>query len=137
MNFQQRLRNSGIKVTQHKLAILELFVEHKHLDATKILELLHQKKAEVSLATVYRVLASFETHQIITKHNFGSEHAIYELITSENEHHDHLICLECGQVIEFVNEQIENLQLAIAKANNFHVYHHTLNIYGRCENCSK
>lgn len=137
MNLQERLKDRGIKITQHKLAILDLFCEHKHLDAPAIVELLHEKKAAASLATVYRILSSFEIHKIIIKHNFGTEHAIYELITSADEHHDHLVCVKCGQVIEFVDEQIENLQILIAKQNNFEVYSHTLNIYGYCQQCTQ
>ncbi len=136
MNYQQQLKNSGIKVTQHKLAILKLFEQNKHLDATTIVDLLHTQQVDISLATVYRVLSSFETHKIINKHNFGSEHASYELNSTE-EHHDHLICLKCGSVIEFVNQEIERLQKEIAKENNFHLVHHTLNIYGNCSNCNE
>ena len=136
MDHQQKLKTNGIKVTQHKLAILKLFEQNKHLDATTIVDLLHAQQVEISLATVYRVLSSFESHKIITKHNFGSEHASYELSSTE-EHHDHLICLQCGQVIEFVNDEIERLQCLIAKENDFQLIHHTLNIYGYCSDCKK
>ena len=100
-----------------------------------IVQQLHEKQNDISIATVYRILASFEAHKIITKHNFGNEQAIYEL-TCAGEHHDHLICISCGQVIEFVNQQIEELQLAIAHQNKFEVFSHSLNIYGRCCQCS-
>jgi Fur family ferric uptake transcriptional regulator len=134
MDLVKQLRDTGIKITQHKLAILELFAEHKHLDAFKIAKTLQNKGIEISLATIYRILSSFEEHKIITKHNFGNEHANYELAVS-NEHHDHLICLKCSKVIEFVSDEIEELQLQIAKQNNFEVKSHTLNLYGLCSEC--
>lgn len=136
MDYSKRLRELGIKVTQHKLAVLELFANHKHLDALKIAKLFQQRGSEISLATIYRILASFEEHKLITKHNFSDEHASYELEIL-NEHHDHLICLKCSKVIEFMNNQIEDLQLQIAKQNKFILVSHTLNIYGTCENCNK
>lgn len=134
MDRVNQLKQAGIKITQHKLAVLELFAEHKHLDALEISRIFHKKNVDISLATIYRILSSFEEHKIITKHNFGNEHANYELSVS-NEHHDHLICIKCGKVVEFVNEKIEELQLQIAKQNSFELYSHTLNIYGICNEC--
>lgn len=134
MDTVNQLKQAGIKITQHKLAVLELFAEHKHLDALEISRIFHKKNVDISLATIYRILSSFEEHKIITKHNFGNEHANYELSVS-NEHHDHLICIKCGKVVEFVNEKIEELQLQITKQNNFELYSHTLNIYGICSEC--
>lgn len=134
MDLTKQLKDAGIKITQHKLAILALFSEHKHLDAFKILTIFQSENIDISLATIYRILASFEEHNIITKHNFGNEHANYELAVA-NEHHDHLICMGCGKVIEFVNQEIEELQLQIAKQNQFEVHNHTLNIYGFCVEC--
>ena len=134
MDLIKQLKDAGIKITQHKLAVLELFAEYKHLDAFQIAKIFQAKDIDISLATIYRILSSFEEHKIITKHNFGNEHANYELAIS-NEHHDHLICIDCGKVIEFVNQQIEELQLQIAKQNQFEVKSHTLNIYGFCSEC--
>lgn len=134
MNSRDKLKLSGIKITPHKIEILDLFAEHGHMDATQIVKLLDSKSIDISLATVYRILSSFEANQLIRKHNFGNDQAIYEL-NRDNEHHDHLICLRCGQVIEFVNQQIEDLQALIAEQNQFKVSNHTLNIYGLCQEC--
>jgi Fur family ferric uptake transcriptional regulator len=129
------LKRYDIKVTPHKLAVLELFTTHKHLDANQIIRLLNKNSSNISSATVYRILANFEQHSVISKHNFGNDQAIYELNQNEN-HHDHLICLSCGVVIEFNNPQIEEIQIQIAQANNFSMLSHNLNIYGHCKNCS-
>lgn len=135
MNYIQQLKDCKIKITPHKIAILELFVQHKHIGAMQIVNTLAKQSIEISLATVYRILASFEEHKLISKHNFGNEQAIYELNNSL-EHHDHLICTKCAKVIEFSNQEIEDLQISIAKLNNFQVINHTLNIYGICESCN-
>ena len=128
------LKRYNIKITPHKLAVLELFAEHKHLDANQIIRYLNSNSSNISSATVYRILANFEQNAVITKHNFGNDQAIYELNQNEN-HHDHLICLGCGMVIEFNNPQIEEIQIQIAKANNFTMFNHNLNIYGHCQKC--
>lgn len=134
MDFSKILKSSGIKVTAHKIAIYELLYQHKHIDATQIINQLNHKSIEISLATVYRILSSFEQHKLISKHNFGNDQSFYE-INSTVEHHDHLICTKCGIVIEFSNQQIEDLQAEIAKSNHFVISNHTLNIYGICEIC--
>jgi Fur family ferric uptake transcriptional regulator len=129
------LKRYNIKVTPHKLAVLELFTTHKHLDANQIIRYLNSNSSNISSATVYRILANFEQNAVINKHNFGNDQAIYELNQNEN-HHDHLICLSCGVVIEFNNPQIEEIQIQIAQANNFSMLSHNLNIYGHCKNCN-
>ena len=134
MNYIESLKIHKIKVTPHKLAILELFNHYRHLDATQIVQKLYEKTIIISPATVYRILASFESKLIISKHNFRNEQAIYEL-NIENSHHDHLICLKCGGVMEFNNQQIEDLQQIIAKNKNFQLVSHSLNIYGYCNLC--
>ena len=130
----QTLKEKGIKLTKHKLAILELFDSHKHLEAHHIFNLLQNNKVNISLATIYRILINFENNGIIQKHNFNNDQSTYELITP-NEHHDHLICIRCNLVIEFLNEKIEALQQEIAQANNFQIISHSLNIYGLCNTC--
>jgi Fur family ferric uptake transcriptional regulator len=134
MNYVEHLKLKQIKITPHKIAILELFDRYRHIDAMQIIHKLNEKSIVISLATVYRILASFEEKEIIIKHNFGNEQAIYEL-KSTTEHHDHLICISCGKVIEFTDYEIEALQLQIAKINDFQLINHSLNIYGKCSNC--
>ena len=134
MNNLQLIKNKGIKITKHKLAILELFSDYKHLDAMQIYTLLQSKNIDISIATIYRILSNFETNNVLEKHNFNKEQAIYELIV-DNTHHDHLICFNCKKVIEFVDNEIEKLQKQIASKNNFTIINHSLNIYGICNDC--
>ncbi|MCC2644255.1 MAG: hypothetical protein K0R49_192 [Burkholderiales bacterium] len=130
------IQNKGLKLTKHKLAILKLFELHKHLDAHKINTLLNEEGNNVSAATIYRVLASFEKNGVVVRHNFNEDQAVYEL-ADPNHHHDHLICTKCNKVIEFYNCQIELLQEEIAKKNSFKIINHHLNLYGICSECKK
>ena len=129
------LQQVGGKVTKHKLAILQLFKTRKHLDVTTVHALLNQGGERVSLATIYRVIATFENAGMIMKHNFNSDQATYELVKS-NEHHDHLICIKCDRVIEFYNQKLEQIQEQIASKNKFKLVNHRLNLYGICEKCT-
>lgn len=129
------VKNNNIKMTKHKLAILKLFENYKHLDASQIHNLLNKQEKNISLATIYRILSSFEKSGVIIKNNFHEDQAIYEL-ANPNEHHDHLICTKCHKVIEFFNCQIEKIQTQIAMANNFIIINHHLNLYGICAECN-
>lgn len=133
MNKLATIKNKGIKITKHKLSVLELFNSYKHLDATQIYEILHQKNINISIATIYRILSIFEQNHILEKHNFNDDQFIYELI--DEKHHDHLICVKCRKVIEFTNDEIEELQEQIARHNKFEILDHSLNIYGICHDC--
>ena len=135
MNLQS-LKNTGIKVTKHKTEVLQLFDLYKHLDASRIHLLLNDQDANISLATIYRVLSEFEANNIIVKHKFNEDQSIYELV-KPNEHHDHLICIKCNKVIEFLDCKIERIQEKIAKKNKFKIVNHHLNLYGICEDCNK
>lgn len=130
------IKSLGIKITKHKLAILKLFDIYKHLEANKIHSLLNKKNVKISLATIYRILASFEAKNIVIKHNFNDCQAIYELL-NPGEHHDHLICIKCHKVIEFFDDDIEKIQNLIAKKNQFIIVNHCLNLYGVCSDCGK
>lgn len=133
-DYIELLKNNQQKITNHKRAIIELFADYKHLDANAITRHLQDRSIKISLATIYRILGVFEENGIITKHNFGDNQAIYEL-NQADEHHDHLICIKCGGVTEFINQQIEDLQKMIAIENSFKLLSHTLNIYGYCKSC--
>ena len=130
----QRLKDMGVKITKHKSVILQLFDLYKHLDASRIHSLLRDQGTEISQATIYRVLSEFEAHHIITKHNFNEDQSIYELV-KPNEHHDHLICIKCNKVIEFLDCKIERIQERIAKENKFRIVNHHLNLFGICGDC--
>jgi Fur family transcriptional regulator, ferric uptake regulator len=123
------------KNTKHKLNLLKLFNQHNHLDANQIYDFLNKGKNKVSLATIYRLLATFEDDGTIIKNNFTKDHAVYE-IAKPDEHHDHIVCINCGIVVEFFNKKLEDLQDKIAKDHGFEILSHELNLYGICAICS-
>lgn len=134
---RQELKNAGLKVTIPRVKILEILesAEPPHLSAEDIYKKLMSLGHEIGLATVYRVLTQFEAVGIVIRHHFEGGESIFELDTGE--HHDHLVCVKCGQVIEFVDDTIEERQQLIAKKNNFEITDHSLYIYGICENCQE
>lgn len=131
------LRKAGLKVTQPRKRILELLEEtgSKHLTADDIYRVFMQSGEDIGLATVYRVLNQFETAGLVVKHNFEGGQAYYEL--DSGEHHDHMVCVKSGKVIEFVNEEIENLQKKIADEHGFEIVDHSLVIYVQPKSKSK
>lgn len=131
----QDLKKSGLKVTTPRLKILYILEQDKtgHLRAEDIFSKLKDENQDVSLATVYRVLTSFEEVGLIKKHNFSDGHAVFEI--NKGEHHDHLVCNECGLIEEFVDDTIEKRQDDIAKNKGFKIIDHTMIIYGICKNC--
>lgn len=131
------LKNTGLKVTLPRLKILEIFQKgnHRHMTAEDVSRVLLQENSDVGLATVYRVLAQFEQAEILIRSHFESDKAVYEL--NEGQHHDHLICLDCGRVEEFYDAQIEQRQHAVAQEKGFAIADHALSLYAHCthENC--
>ena len=127
----KNLRKVGLKVTQPRIRILELRESHKtrHMTADDIYRELVKGGEDIGLATVYRVLGQFEAAGLVEKHNFESGQAFYEL--DSGEHHDHMVCVETGKVIEFVSEEIEELQKKIAADHGFEIEDHNLVIYVR------
>lgn len=126
------LKNTGLKATLPRLKILEIFhkSEQRHMTAEDVYRVLLIERADVGLATVYRVLMQFEQAGLLTRSNFESGKAVYEL--NEGQHHDHLVCLDCGRVEEFYDADIENRQHAVAKAKGFEIADHSLSIYAHC-----
>lgn len=131
------LKKAGLKVTLPRIKILKLLETSKikHISAEEIYKSLVAQNDDVGLATVYRVLAQFEEAGLITRHRFDGEHSVFEL--HEDVHHDHLVCVDCGHVIEFVDENIEARQQTIAKKHNFELTNHALTLYGICGNCQE
>ncbi len=131
------LKNIGLKATLPRLKILELFQSssQRHMTAEDVYRQLMQQQLDIGLATVYRVLMQFEQADILKRSHFESERAVYEL--NEGEHHDHLVCLDCGRVEEFHDPDIEALQVKIAKKKGFEIADHALSLYARCskKNC--
>jgi Fur family transcriptional regulator, ferric uptake regulator len=131
------LKSSGLKATLPRLKILEIFQNSKerHLSAEDIYKILLTDNMDVGLATVYRVLTQFEQAGILHRNHFETNKAIFEL--NEGKHHDHLVCLDCGKVEEFVDDEIEKRQHMIATQRGFTIAEHSLAIYGNCtkKNC--
>jgi Fur family transcriptional regulator, ferric uptake regulator len=125
------LRKVGLKVTQPRKRILDLLEEtvNKHMTADDIYRVLMQAGDDIGLATVYRVLNQFEAAGLVVKHNFEGGQAYYEL--DSGTHHDHMVCIETGKVIEFSNEKIERLQAQIAAEHGYDIEDHSLVIYVR------
>ena len=125
------LRKAGLKVTQPRKRILDLLDEagNKHVTADDIYRVLMQAGEDIGLATVYRVLNQFEAAGLVVKHNFEGGQAYYEL--DSGSHHDHMVCVETGKVIEFSNTEIERLQAEIASKHGYDIQDHSLVIYVR------
>ncbi len=129
MEQRQELRKAGLKITLPRLKILEILesAEPRHMSAEDIYKELIDSNEEIGLATVYRVLTQFEAAGLITRHNFEGGHSVFEL--DDGEHHDHMVCVDSGEVIEFVNDEIERLQKEIAEQHGFELLDHSLVLY--------
>jgi len=131
------LKSSGLKATLPRLKILEIFQGSsvRHLSADDVYKLLLAENLDVGLATVYRVLTQFEQAGILSRNHFESGKAVFEL--DQGTHHDHLVCLDCGRVEEFFDEEIERRQHKIAEERGFKLTEHALSLYGNCtkQNC--
>jgi len=127
----RNLKQAGLKITHPRKRILEILENkrNKHLTADDIYRCLVDAREEIGLATVYRVLNQFESAGLVEKHNFESGQAYYEL--DSGVHHDHMVCVETGKVIEFISEEIEAAQRKIADAHGYDIEDHSLVIYVR------
>lgn len=130
------LKSNGLKATLPRLKILEIFKtsNQRHLSAEDVFRVLINDHSDIGLATVYRVLTQFEHAGLLRRSNFEPGKSIYEL--DEGEHHDHMVCLSCGKVEEFVDSEIEKRQYEIAKKYKFQLQEHALAMYGLCANCA-
>ncbi len=128
---RQELRKAGLKITLPRLKILEILenCDPRHLSAEDIYRKLLDTGEDIGLATVYRVLTQFETAGLVTRHNFEGGHSVFEM--DDGEHHDHMVCIESGDVIEFMNADIERIQKEIARSHNFELIDHNLVLYVR------
>jgi Fur family ferric uptake transcriptional regulator len=132
MTHAEELKSSGLKATLPRIKILEVFqrTERRHLTAEDVFKMLLAEGADIGLATVYRVLMQFEQAGLLLRSNFESGKAVFEL--NEGQHHDHLVCLDCGRVEEFFDPEIEQRQRAIAVQRGFELQEHSLALYARC-----
>lgn len=130
------LRKAGLKVTLPRLKILDILAAGtaRHMSAEDIYKKLLESNEDIGLATVYRVLTQFEAAGLVTRHHFEEDTAVFEL--NQGSHHDHIVCLDCGWVEEFVESDIEKRQNAVAERLGFTVRHHSLILYGHCRRAS-
>ena len=126
------LKSTGLKATLPRLKILEIFQKggQRHMTAEDVFRVLLVDRSDIGLATVYRVLTQFEQAGILLRSHFESGKAVYEI--NEGQHHDHLVCLDCGKVEEFYDAEIEKRQNAVAKSKGFAISDHALSLYATC-----
>jgi Fur family transcriptional regulator, ferric uptake regulator len=127
------LRKAGLKVTLPRLKILEI-LEHsttRHMSAEEIYKKLLDSSEDIGLATVYRVLTQFEGAGLVSRHHFEDGMAVFEI--NHGTHHDHIVCMDCGTVEEFVDPEIETRQNVIAKRLGYLIEEHSMVLYGRCQ----
>ncbi len=131
------LKEAGLKVTLPRVKILSALESSKqrHMSAEDIYKALLDAGEDVSVATVYRVLTQFEQAGLVMRHHFEGGHSVFELAVED--HHDHMVCVVCGKVVEFFDEVIEQRQHDIAKEHGFTVTEHNHYLYGTCANCQK
>ena len=132
MSSIDELKSTGLKATLPRLKILEIFQKgaQRHMTAEDVFRVLLMDHSDVGLATVYRVLTQFEQAGILTRSHFESGKAVYEL--NEGQHHDHLVCLDCGRVEEFYDDAIEQRQHAVATDKGFRIAEHAMSLYAHC-----
>ena len=137
-DFKQLLKKNNLKFTIQREVILEtLYNSDEHLTPEALHHLIQEKYPELNtgIATVYRTLSLLEDSHVVTSLSFGAQGKKYEL--GAKEHHDHLICTECGKITEFVDEEIEKRQQAITKELGFKMSDHSMQIYGTCKECQE
>ena len=129
------IRVAGWKVTLPRLKILDMLekAENRHLSAEDMYKALLEGGEEIGLATVYRVLTQFESAELVRRHHFEGGNSVFEL--NQGTHHDHILCIKCGRVDEFVDEVIEERQSAVAKKMGYQMTDHSLYVYGVCPAC--
>ncbi|MCL5669352.1 MAG: ferric iron uptake transcriptional regulator [Gammaproteobacteria bacterium] len=131
------LKSAGLKATLPRIKILQMLESspERHLSAEDIYKSLLEGGEDVGLATVYRVLTQFESAGLVSRQHFEGGHSVFEL--NEGKHHDHILCVKCGKIEEFIDEMIEERQRAIAKKAGFSMTDHSLYIYGICAACQR
>lgn len=135
MSTSQELKQAGLKTTLPRLRILSVLEEGKehHFTAEEVYKTLLDAGEEIAFATVYRVLTQFENAGLVLRHNFEGGRSVFEL--DDGNHHDHMVCLKCNVVTEFFDAEIEERQLAVAKAHGFELEDHSLYLHGICKEC--
>lgn len=131
----QELKDAGLKITLPRIKILQILESSdiRHVSAEDVYKMLLKGGEEIGLATVYRVLTQFERAGLVARHHFEGGHSVFELMPES--HHDHIVCVKCGRVEEFADDEIEFRQKAVAKELGFELTDHNLNMYGLCPDC--
>ena len=132
------VKQKGLKYTEQREIVLNILLEaNDHLSAEEVYNLIKEKRTDsnIGIATVYRALSFLEDVNLITSITFGTEGKKYE--SNFKDHHDHLICTQCGKIVEFMDDEIEKRQDKIAKKNKFKVTSHSMQLYGVCSDCQK
>jgi Fur family ferric uptake transcriptional regulator len=129
------LRKAGLKVTLPRMKILDILEgsDARHQSAEDVYKILLETGEDIGLATVYRVLTQFESAGLVKRHHFEGGHSVFEL--NQGDHHDHILCVKCGRVDEFVDEIIEQHQKDIAARLGYELTDHCLYMYGVCSQC--
>lgn len=135
MAHSEDLRQAGLKTTLPRLKVLSILESSKvrHMSAEDVYKLLLSEDESIGLATVYRVLTQFEDAGLVIRHNFEGDRAVFEL--NDEGHHDHMVCMTCGSVIEFIDQRIEELQEKVASDHGFDIQDHSMTLYGICKRC--
>ncbi len=138
-NLKSILRAKGLKLTPQRRSILEIIYENKgnHLSIEEIYELVKTKCPEIGLATVYRTMQLFDEAKLVYKHNFNDGRSRYEIILDEDHQHHHLICTNCGMIIEVEEDYLEQIEKEIEKKYSFTIKNHNVKFYGHCNKCNK
>ncbi len=133
----QELRKAGLKATIPRIKILQILERNnaRHMSAEDVYKALLEAGEDVAIATIYRVLTQFETAGLVSRLHFEGGHSVFEL--NEGSHHDHIVCIKCGRVDEFMDEEIELRQRAIAERFGYTISDHSLFIYGTCPDCRR
>jgi Fur family ferric uptake transcriptional regulator len=131
----QEIKDAGLKITLPRVKILQILESSTihHMSAEDVYKALLTNGEEIGLATVYRVLTQFEDAGLVIRHNFEGGHSVFEVATEE--HHDHIVCVKCGRVEEFRDDEIEARQNAVANSLGFELTDHNLNMFGLCPEC--
>jgi Fur family ferric uptake transcriptional regulator len=137
IRFRSYLRRRNLRMTPERRSVLEVILSREgHFDAEELLQFLRRKNRRVSRATLYRTLDHLREAGLVRMHRFGRGQAHFER-NYGRQHHDHMVCDRCGQVIEFVNDQIERLQDQVCRDHGFVANNHVMQIFGVCANCQK
>lgn len=135
-NENHELKKAGLKITLPRLKVLQILESasdsERHMSAEDVYKALLEAGEDVGLATVYRVLTQFESAGLVVRHNFEGGHSVFEL--AHDQHHDHMVCTETGEIVEFFDEKIEELQHKIAERHGYEIVDHSMVLYVKPKN---